>query len=161
MNTTRYLVPILLLAGGGCQSTVPRTATSDADIAAIRHYDERWLSALAAGDAETLRELTDESHITFPSNLPPLEGREANYAANSKWFEKFRVVEHWQPRDIVVAGDWAYECGHFTAESQPQSGGEVAHFSGNYLRILRRQRDGGWKMIREMATSDQPLAGQK
>jgi ketosteroid isomerase-like protein len=88
--------------------------------------------------------------------MPPFEGREANYEANSKWFTKFSVREHWEPRDIVVAGDWAYECGHFTATSQPRSGGETTHFSGNYLRILRRQEDGGWKMIREMATSDQP-----
>jgi ketosteroid isomerase-like protein len=161
MNALRYLMPISLLALAGCQATAPHTASTEADVAAIRRYDEQWLKALAAGDAKTLRELTDENHVTFPSNMPPFEGREANYAANSKWFEQFSVVEHWQPRDIVVAGDWAYECGHFTAESQPKSGGEVAHFSGNYLRILRRQTDGGWKMIREMASSDQPDPAKK
>jgi ketosteroid isomerase-like protein len=154
MNANRYLAPILLLALAGCQ----KTASTDADVAAIRKYDEQWLAALAAGDAKTLRELSDENHTTFPSNMPPFEGRDANYAANSKWFERVRAVEHWQPREIVVAGDWAYECGHFTSESQPRSGGEVTHFSGNYLRILRRQTDGSWKMIREMATSDQPVA---
>lgn len=161
MKAHRYLTPILLLALAGCHDGAPRRPSTEADVAAIRKYDEHWLSALAAGDAKTLRDLTDENHITFPSNMPPFEGREANYAANSKWFEQFHVVEHWEPRDIVVAGDWAYECGHFTAESQPKSGGEVSHFSGNYLRILRRQADGSWKMIREMASSDQPVPAGK
>jgi len=157
MNARRNLLLIPLLAVAGCQSNSPPTAHDEAaDIAAIKLYDEQWQKALAAGDAETLRDLTAEDHITFPTNMPPFVGRAANYEANSKWLAKTTVREHWVPRDLVVTGDWAYECGYFTAEMQQKSGGATTHFSGNYLRILRRQADGSWKMIREMAASDRP-----
>ena len=159
MHIERFLLAALLLALGGCQSNAHRPVSSQAaDIAAIKLYDQQWLAALAQGDAETLRDLTAEDHITFPTNMPPFIGRDANYAANSKWFEKYEVREEWFPRDLVVTGDWAYECGYFTAASQPRGGGEVTHFTGNYLRILRRQSDGSWKMVREMASSDKPTA---
>ena len=157
MNIERYLLPVLLLALAGCQSTAPRSASTEAaDLTAIRLYDQQWLEALAKGDAEALRDLTAEDHVTFPNNMPPFVGRQANYEANSKWLAKNTVREQWYPRDLVVTGDWAYECGYFTATSQPKGGGAETHFTGNYLRILRRQADGSWKMIREMANGDRP-----
>jgi ketosteroid isomerase-like protein len=159
MKYQRYWLSLLLLALAACASSPQhRTDTEAADLAAIRKYDQDWLAALAKGDAATLRDLSAEDHTTFPNNMPPFEGRDANYATNSKWFEKFNVSESWYPRDLVVSGDWAYECGYFTATSQPKAGGEVSHFTGNYLRILRRQSDGSWKMTREMAAGDRPTS---
>jgi ketosteroid isomerase-like protein len=126
------------------------------DLAALEKYDKLWLHAINNGDIEALSALTAAEHITFPSGRPPVVGRAANDAVNALTFDQYRVNEHWYPDETVVFGDFAFERGAFTSDATPKAGGETVRFSGNYLRILRRQPDGGWKMIREMASSDRP-----
>lgn len=156
MNIRRYLACAVLVALTGCQGRTQSPVDTAADIAAIREYNAQWLKALSTGDSKLLSSLTAEEHITFPPNQPPNVGKAANDAVNAKMLEQYAVEEIWNPQDQVVAGDWAYERGSFTATMTPKAGGATQHFSGNYLRILKRQADGSWKMIREMANSDRP-----
>ncbi len=53
--------------------------------------------------------------------------------------------------EIVVTGDWAYCRGTYTSDRLV--GGEMVHLVGDFLTILKRQPDGGWKIFRDMATS--------
>ncbi|HEY0342190.1 MAG TPA: DUF4440 domain-containing protein [Steroidobacteraceae bacterium] len=160
MKTTGCLFAILVAAIAGCQSSGSRNAavgsTQGADLAALESYDKLWLQAINTGDIEALSALTADEHITYPPNHPPVVGRVANDGVNGLTFDQYRVNDHWYPAETVVFGDWAFERGAFTSDATPKAGGQPLRFSGNYLRILRRQPDGGWKMIREMANSDQP-----
>lgn len=157
MNTQRHVVLMLVLALAGCRGDGPHAGSiAAADIAAIKEYDRQWLQAINTGDMPALSALTADDHITFPPNGPPNVGKAANDKVNARTFEQYTVNEHWFPADLVVAGDWGYERGYFTSDSTPKAGGAVQRFTGYYLRILRRQADGSWKMIREMASSDKP-----
>ncbi len=128
----------------------------EADLAAIAEFNKRYLQAINDEDIVTLSSLTTDDHIMIASGRPPLVGKAANDAANARVFKQFDIDETWTPVETVVAGDWAYQRGTFTVAATPKAGGSTTRTSGNFMRIYRRQPDGGWRMIRDMFNTDQP-----
>jgi ketosteroid isomerase-like protein len=138
----------------GCAATTGRSGSSAADLAAISRFNEQYLRAINAGDAAALSRLTDEEHIMIAPNRPIIDGKAANDAANAGAFARFTIEEAWTPLETVVAGDLAYQRGTFTVVATPRAGGDARSTHGNFLRIYRRQRDGSWRMTRDMFSSD-------
>lgn len=145
----------------GCTTTPTKGSAQSvaADEAAIAEFNRRYVGAINDGDITTLSALTTDGHIMLAPSRPPIVGKAANDAANSRVFQQFKIDEHWTPLETVISGDLAYQRGTFTVAATPKSGGETRNTSGNFLRIYRRQPDGSWRMVRDMFNTDKPGAG--
>ena len=126
------------------------------DEAAITEFNTRYLKAINDGDIATLSSLTTDGHIMLAPDRPPTVGKKANDEANGRAFQMFDIDETWTPLETVISGDLAYQRGTFTVAATPKAGGNTTRTSGSFLRIYRRQADGGWRMVRDMFNSDQP-----
>jgi ketosteroid isomerase-like protein len=157
MDTTPklcFLSAVLLLAA--CNTTPSRHANQDVDLAAISAFNEKYLQALNDADIVSLSALTDEEHVMIAPGRAPIIGKAANDDANSRAFKDFNVEEQWMPVETVIDHDLAYQRGTFTVVATPRAGGPARTTHGNFLRIYRRQKDGSWRMSRDMFSSDQP-----
>ena len=141
----------------GCDATRPAPEEKTADITAINAFNRQYLQAINDGDSAALDRLTTEDHIMLPPNRSPVIGKSANMDAIKRAFELFEIKESWTPEETEVAGDWAYQRGTYSVTATPRNGGASRTSTGDFLRIYRRQADGGWIMIRDMFNSNQPL----
>ena len=53
--------------------------------------------------------------------------------------------------DVAASGDLAYSVGTYTMRSTSAATGRPQTESGNYLTTYRRQRDGSWKAVDDVA----------
>lgn len=149
----------IAIALTACAPPQTRTASAAADLASISAFNSQYLKAINDGDIAALSALTNEDHIMIPPGRRPVVGKEANDAANRRAFQQFHFDEYWLPLETVVEGNLAYQRGTFNVTSSPKSGSGASRTThGNFLRIYRRQRDGSWWLVRDMFSSDQPVA---
>jgi ketosteroid isomerase-like protein len=137
-----------LLAIGSCATQPP--VSHAADVAAITAFNARYVRAINSGDITAMSSLTDDDHIMLIPGRAPIVGKAANDAANGRYFEQFNTVETWYPVETVIEGNLGYQRGTFTVVATPKAGGATRTTNGTFLRIYRRQRDGSWRMTRDM-----------
>lgn len=150
----------LLIAASlsGCAASQSKRPSTGEDEAAITEFNKRYLKAINEGDSATLASLTTPEHVMIAPGRPPLVGKEANDAANARVAQMFRIEESWAPQETFISGDLAYQRGTFTVAATPKAGGTTRTTRGTFLRIYKRQPDGGWRMVRDMFNSDPPAA---
>ena len=121
----------------------PTATLSEKDAAAIRRLTDVHLKAVLDHDPEAfLKTCTDDIHF-FPPDQPAVSGRDAcrAYLADFPTPKTFTA----KVRDVEGEGDLAYSRGDATATFDD---GTETTFT--WLAIVRRQRDGSWKMARDM-----------
>jgi len=133
-------------------------ASENEDLAAITQLAAEWQAGWLAGDAAALLALYAENPVLLPQGQPPLIGREAIRSAYASVFDQFRVVGGGELRELEVAGDLGYFWSTYRLTATPKAGGETLEDEGQSVFIVRRQRDGAWKIERLIATSDRPPA---
>lgn len=142
-------IPIALAA---CSAT-PSHDTA-ADLAAITAFNARYLKAINDGDIATLSSLTDDDHMMVMAGRAPISGKAANDAANRRTLEQIDVEETWTPLETVIDRNLAYQRGTWTVAGTPKAGGPTTHSTGQFVRIYQRQKDGSWRMTRDVLLSD-------
>ena len=116
------------------------------DERAIRDLVARWMDASQAGDIDTVLGLmTDDVIFMVPGREP--FGKEA-FAAMSRGMKDARMEGTSDIRELRVLGDWAYLRNHINMTMTPPGGAPV-HRAGYTLTILRKERDGRWRLARD------------
>ena len=173
MPSPRYTI-VALLALAACttkearrpDTAAPATATlagSPApDVAAVRQAIEaanaRFESAAIKGDSATLAGVYADDAVLMLSNVPAARGHDAiakafgGMAAAMK-LSAFKLTT----QDVITVGDYAIETGAFDMSSQAAKGGKSVHDVGKYLVVWKKQADGSYKILRDIANSDQPM----
>ena len=136
-------------------SCVPGHVDTRAEARAVRDLSQRWLAAEVAKDVPKIVEFYAEDAVEWPSNTPPIRGRDAI----RKWYESWLLPEGigmtfaTDSVDVAASGDLALERGtyRFTQHSPRGSTEDV----GKYVTLWKRVgRD--WKVALDMANSDRP-----
>ena len=154
--TMRMLWLVLgCLVAGAC-SPVPRDSDTtdprpreDQDVEAIRELSRGFARALSSGDVDGILELTTADVVVMPPNSPAVEGADAAAALFEGIFAAVQLDERWEPREIVVERDLAFEWSRYDVTVTPV-GGEPTQETGDNLNIASRQPDGSWKYSRMM-----------
>jgi ketosteroid isomerase-like protein len=144
------LVAILSLAG--CASK----GNQDADIAAIKGTMSKYSETLMASDADGWMALWDQNGVQLPPDEPIHVGIAEIRTANYDWVKTYNSKMAISPREVVVAGDWAFVSCLYTLEFAPKSGGPGGSVDGKALSILKRQSDKSWKFYRDCFNSNVP-----
>jgi ketosteroid isomerase-like protein len=139
-----------------CATTAPHRSR-DRDLEAIGDFNRLYIKAINDGDTATLSDLTEEDIVTIQPNWKPIEGKAANDRANRQSLQLFKIKEEWRPIETVIDDELAYQRGTYVETTTAKGGGATHVSRGNFLHIYRRQKDGRWRMIREMTSTDQPV----
>jgi uncharacterized protein (TIGR02246 family) len=116
------------------------------DERAIRAVVDAWFAATRAGDVDTVLDLmTDDVVFMVPGQEP--FGKEA-YAAASRGMANVAIEGTSEIVELRVLGDWAYLRNHIDLTVTPPSGAAVRR-SGYTLTIMRKERDGRWRLARD------------
>lgn len=129
-------------------------ALSERDLAAIRDLVEKDAEAVRRSDWTTVADLFTEDAVRYPAHHPPIRGREAMRS----WLETFPAIAHFAitADEIIGCEDTAFVRGTY-AIAFGQDDGSAVTDRGNYLGLVRKQSDGAWRWVSDMASSELPL----
>lgn len=174
MLSPRYAV-VALVALAACttkearrpDTAAPATATlagSPApDVAAVRQAieaaDARFSAAVLKGDTATLANFYADDAILMPANMKAVRGHEAIAKAIKGLIAAMQPSTFkLQTEDVIVAGEYAIETGAFEMTSQAAGkGAKPAQDVEKYVVVWKKQPDGSYKILRDIANSDQPM----
>lgn len=174
MLSPRYSV-VALLALAACttrearraDSAAPATATlagtPASDVAAVRQAIEannaRFDSAVVKGDTAALAGFYADDAVLMMSDSPAARSHDAIAKTFAGMGAAMKVSTFkLQTQDVIVAGDYAIETGAYDMNAQPAAkGAKPAHAVGKYLVVWKKQPDGSYKIVRDIANSDQPM----
>ena len=123
------------------------------DLEAIEELHRQDVAATKAGDYEKLMSLMDEECILFPPDSEPEDGRaylscaRASSDRNERQPEILELVQDWQ--EVRLLGDFAYERG-IVRYAVRDAKGAIIRETQRLMRLLRRQPDGEWRVLRAM-----------
>jgi len=130
------------------------------DVDAINQMREDTVTALGNNDLESWLAAWAEDAAIMPPNEMPILGRDEIGKWGKAFFDQMRILEFRRiPKEVTVAGDWAYAWGHFEGKVVARAGGEPFPMNIKYLEILRKQSDQSWKIWRHMFSDNMPSGG--
>ncbi len=135
----------------GCQRPA---GLPEADRAAIRQGDQDFARLMNAKDMKGVAAIYAEDAIVLSPNEAAVQGR----AAIQAWIESFPPTTNFQVQiqEVEGEGDLAYVRGTATFTITP-SGAAPVEERAKYIEIWRKQKDGSWKIMRDIWNSDRPL----
>lgn len=151
MYTIRGLVALFLLAVVGACAGKHAPTSTDADVAAIRELNTKWIAAQVAGDVDGMVAPLTDDFVLLPPNEAPQTGIPAARAWVEKLLSQATITSGTAVLDeVAVAGDLAFARGTFNSTMQPKTGGSPAPGASKYALLLRRQGDGSWRIARDI-----------
>jgi uncharacterized protein (TIGR02246 family) len=135
---------------------VVSAANRDADVNAIKENEVRWNQEYAAKDLEkALAHYADDAVLMAPG-MPPSMGKEAIRNALQLMLSDPALSLKFQASRVEVAksGDMAYTQGSYTMTVTDPNSKQVVHDRGSYVTTYRKQADGSWKAVADIATSE-------
>lgn len=116
------------------------------DAERIQALVQGYLSAYTAHDAEGCAALYNEDAVLLSPWEAPVHGPEAIARTHEAWFAEGETNKMFEIADLVVGSDLAVCLLHFRA-NVPGADGRLDTVEGTSLNTLRRQPDGGWRML--------------
>lgn len=147
------LAVILGMSATGCQSSP--APLSEADIAAHHAMSQEFLDRVHAEDWVGLSRMYAEDAVVMQPNQPALVGR----AAIHDFWAAMPPIKELRFADDGILGelDLAYVYGRYWLVFDLP---DAASDEGKYLDVRRRQPDGRWLYVAEMANSSLPQSRQ-
>ncbi len=137
---------------GGCQ-TPAGPADTQAEAAAIRAVEDAMRAAYKAKDAEALAALYAPDATLYSASERPRVGAQAllDGARRDLADPAFAMTFTTAKTQVAASGDMGYSQGSFTVRYTNPTTGAAASYSGYYLTLFRKQTDGRWVAVEDMA----------
>jgi len=133
--------------------------THDADVKAINKIETQWNQDFAAKDANMLAAHYAVNAVLMVPGMPALSGKEAIRASLTQMVADPALSLKFQASKIEVAtsGDVAFTQGTYTMTMTDPVTKKVVSDHGSYVTGYRKQPDGAWKAVADIATSEVPM----
>ena len=124
-----------------------------ADISGIKNLRREDVAASLVGDFDKLKSLMDKQCIVLPPDSEPESGQAYldRAAAATKGVQSreqiLELTQDWE--ELQLFGDFAFERGVVRYAVQDVDG-KIVRETQRLLRMLRRQKDGTWRVSRPM-----------
>ncbi len=143
----------VLLSLSSCSSTVNVAAEEKS----IRAAEADFAKAAAAKDLEKALSFYAEDAVLLDQNAPIATGKTAIRASWTKLLAMPDMSLTWAADNVGVArsGDLAYDYGAYRMSYTGPAGSKVED-RGKYTTVWRKLADGSWKVVLDMANTDQP-----
>ena len=108
------------------------------------------VDAVNASNVEAILAGMTDNVVYLAPGQPPVLGRDALRKVMEPFYGSNDAQVSMRAEETVVAGDWAWEWGHLSGSIHPKIVTQATAFEGKYLYIYQRQRDGSWKIARDI-----------
>ncbi len=152
----------MVLAMAACnQAPQPAAAapdTHDADVKAITDDEVQWNADWAAKDADKIVTHYADDAVLMAPGMEPLKGRDAIKGGLGGMVSDKALSLTFKPSkvDVSKAGDLGYSQGDYQMTMTDPATHKVIHDHGTYVTTYRKQGDGSWKAVADIATSSVP-----
>lgn len=155
--TTLYGAAMLALMLASC-SQAPDTREADAQ--ALRDNETRWNQDFASKDAVKLVAHYADDAVLMSPGMPASSGKDAIRKVLQEMVTDPALSLKFQASKVEVAkaGDLAYTQGSYTMTMTNPVSKQVINDHGSYVTAYRKQPDGSWKAVVDIATSEVPPA---
>jgi ketosteroid isomerase-like protein len=145
-------MPLAFIAASAC---APQDTSDYArDIEAINAMREKHVLAVNTKDiAANMADFTDDL-VYLPPDQPPVYGKDSLTAFVEAFYAGFDIEIEMTSKEVVIAGEWAFDWGIVTGVVVPLEGGEKVVLDWKYLYVYQRQPDGSWKIARDIYNSN-------
>lgn len=137
----------------GCSHVDMRSA----DVRSIEKLEADWAATIKAKDLDKWVLYYDVDGAILIPNAPPVSGRDNIRAMLAPVLEDPNYSYVFRAEKIEASGDLAYSRGVYEATRTNRKTHEATTDQGKYITVYRRQSDGSWKAIQDMASSDLPM----
>jgi uncharacterized protein (TIGR02246 family) len=146
---------LLAMTVGGCEKAA-KPQDSASIKAAIAADEKAWQEDLKAHDLEKLAGHYADDAVFASSAGPAANGSTEirRFFANGLTDKNFQVTFASDKMDVAASGDLAYSRGHFSEQYTDPKTGQVMTQSGTYLEVYKKQDDGSWKLVEDVAVGD-------
>ena len=143
-----------------CTSTPPDTR--NAEIKAVKGVEAAWVEDIATKDADKfVSYYSDDAALLMP-NAPIINGKDNIEAALKPMMDdpNFAFTFQSTRAEASKGGDFVYTVGTYSMTmSRPNSKTAVTD-KGKYLTVFKKQKDGSWKAVADMISSDMPARSE-
>jgi uncharacterized protein (TIGR02246 family) len=142
-----------------CRTQPETTAGEDLEIEleAIKSLMAEYVSGYESKDVDNFVKVFTKDAIRMPPNGLAVVGSQGIRSYYEEWFQEETLDVAVIPKEIEVAGDWAYAWGTYEASVTPSDGQGSRTDRGKFLNIYRKGADGSWRFHRNIWNSDLPI----
>jgi uncharacterized protein (TIGR02246 family) len=142
-----------------CNPTpAPSPNTHDADVKAIQDNETQWNADWASKDAAKIASHYEDDAILMVPGGPPTTGKDAIQKSLTTTVSSMDLKFQASKVDVASSGDLGYTQGSYTLALTNPKTKKVANDHGSYVTTYRKQADGSWKAVADIATSEVPPA---
>jgi|HubBroStandDraft_4_1064222.scaffolds.fasta_scaffold42936_2 uncharacterized protein (TIGR02246 family) len=145
---------LALLSLAGCKEQADTSAISDA----LKADTTQWNADWAARDAAKIASHYADDAVMMQPGADPASGRQAAQQGVTEALKdpNFTLTFAADRTDASTSGDMAYVQGHFTVtQTDPATHAKVAQ-NGSYVTVYRKQADGSWRAVADIASPGAP-----
>jgi uncharacterized protein (TIGR02246 family) len=132
--------------------------THDADVQAIKDNETQWNQDYVSKNPDKVAAHYADDAILMAPGMPATSGKDAIRNVLKQMVSDHELSLKFQASTVEVAksGDIAYTQGSYTmAMTDPQTK-QVINDHGSYVTTYRKDPDGTWKAVADIATSEVP-----
>jgi len=147
-----FFITAALILLAACGS---RAVDLEAERAALRAADQAW--SQSTSDLDLFMSYFADDAVAALPDAEPAQGKQAIRILYSGIFRTPGFALKWTSTrvDVAESGAFGYTLGTFELTLQ-DSGGKTHARTGKYQTVWRKQPDGQWKVVADLAAFDSP-----
>lgn len=152
---------VLVLGMAACNSSdtmAPPPDTRDADVKAIGDTEALWNKELMTKDIDLITNHYADDAVLMTSGAAPAQGRDAIRNAMRELFSDsaMNIEFHASRIEVSKSGELGYSLGTYRMTLTDPATHKVVTNRGSYVTTYRKQLDGSWKAVADIATPEGP-----
>jgi len=150
---------VIALSMAACNPAPPATPdTHDADVKAISDTEAQANQAWATKDADKIMAFYADDAVLITPGTDPVQGKDAIRTSLKGMLADPAVSLTFQSSkvDVAKSGDLAYSEGSYKLTVTDPATHKPINDHGNYVTTFRKQADGSWKAVADIASSAVP-----
>jgi len=154
--SSTFTVLFLLSAACGSNSAIP-TVEDEAAIADLFKKSAKMIQSPGTPDqkAEAYVLRISDDAVWMPPKSPKIEGKESIRLWARDFFSRYTMkIESQTEKTLDISGNLAMRRFKSVGKYIPLDGGEAIPYDQKYIDILRKEKDGSWKITHHMWNSN-------
>jgi uncharacterized protein (TIGR02246 family) len=149
-------VALLAFLIAGCSQSAPDTREADAK--ALRDLETQWNQDYVSKDIDKIIAHYADNAVLMAPGMPASSGTDAIRTELKEMLSDPALSLKFQASKVEVArsGDLAYTEGSYTMTMTNPASKQTMNDHGSYVTAYRKQPDGSWKAVADIATSEVP-----
>ena len=130
---------------------------------ALKDNDAQWNRDFQSKNVDKLLAHYAADAVLMAPGMPASKGKDAIRKVLAEMVGDAGLMLEFVPErvDVSKSGDMAFTQGSYKMSMTDPGSKQVIHDHGSYVTTYRKEPDGSWKAVADIATSEMPMGGSK